>query len=48
MGFEKKADIGFWLVKLIIALVTLFIIIMIISQANSSNMDFLNWLRDIL
>ena len=48
LNMNKKGDIGFWVVRLIIALVALLIILLIISQANQANMEFLGWLRDIL
>ncbi len=43
-----KGEISFWLVKLILALVGLLIAVLIISQIGSGQMEFLDWLRDIL
>ncbi len=43
-----KGEISFWLVKLILALVGLFVVIFIVMQASRGHMDFVGWLRDFL
>lgn len=43
-----KAEISFWLVKLILALVGLLIVLLILSQIGEGQMDFVDFLRDVL
>lgn len=48
MANTKRGELGYWAVRLIISLVMLVIILIIISQANEQNMEFLDWLRGVL
>ncbi len=43
-----KGEISFWLVKLILALVGLFVALFIIGMLAEGKMDFTGWLRDFL
>lgn len=42
---KKKADISYWLVRFIIALLFLFVLLMIVTKANQANLGFLDVLK---
>jgi hypothetical protein len=46
INMEKKAEMPFWLVKLVIALALMFILLIIITTASGYNFEFLDWLKD--
>jgi hypothetical protein len=42
---EKKAEMPFWLVKMVIALALMLILLIIITTAGGFNFEFLDWLK---